>query len=255
MIRRLLHPAPELLDDTSPRIIGATAAITFVCLALYGFTVGYWRSPVMGWYVALKMPLLIACTLGCNGLLNGMLGILLGGLGFRQSWLALLSVFATASLILASLAPVSMLLALQFPEPDSPQAIKAHSALELFHVALIAFAGIAGVMSLHRILKARCPSLGVARTTLGCWLLGNGLLGAQFSWIFRPFFGTPGLEVIFLRQHPMQGNFYESVWKSCRRLMPEGSILGPVVLILVVSVFLSPLIRRLSRSLQPQFTP
>jgi hypothetical protein len=92
VIRRLLQPTPELLNDPSPRLIGATAAVTLLSLAAYGFSVGYWRSAEMGVHVAVKMPLLIACTLGCNATLNGMLGLLLGGLGSfamgQQLWAA-----------------------------------------------------------------------------------------------------------------------------------------------------------------------
>jgi hypothetical protein len=53
-----------------------------------------------------------------------------------------------------------------------------------------------------------------ATGTLLAWLGGNGFLGAQFSWILRPFFGTPTLEVAFLREDPMKGNFYQTVWRS-----------------------------------------
>ena len=76
----------------------------------------------MGGYVAVKLPLLVALTLGCNGLLNGLLGLLLGtGLGFRQSLLALLSSFALAALILGSLAPVTFFLAWNAPSPGRPR--------------------------------------------------------------------------------------------------------------------------------------
>ncbi|MDB6079898.1 MAG: hypothetical protein JWO82_3645 [Akkermansiaceae bacterium] len=250
MIRRLLQPTPELLNDPSPRLIGATAAITLLSLALYGFSVGYWRSAEMGLYVAVKMPLLIACTLICNASLNGMFGLLLGGLGFRQSWLALLSCFATASLILGSLAPITFLMALQFPDSSSPEAITAHSVHQLFHIVLIAIAGIAGTLSLHRILKATCPTPLIARATLISWLAGNGFLGAQFSWIFRPFFGQPRLEVTFLRPHPMQGSFYEDVLKAFHRLTGFGGVLVDTCLILFVicvSFLAYRLLRRLNR--------
>jgi hypothetical protein len=235
VIRRLLQPTPELLDDPSPGKIAATAAITFASLTAYGFTVGFWRSAEMGAYVAVKMPLLIACTLGCNGLLNGMLGLLLGGLGFRQSLLALLSSFATAGLILGSLAPVTLMMALQFSDPESPQAVSAHAAHQLFHIALIASAGVAGALSLYRILLTRCASPAIARITLGSWVAGNGFLGAQFSWILRPFFGTPGLPVVFLWQHPLQGSFYDSVWKALRRLLGRD---GTMVALLPCTVAL-----------------
>jgi hypothetical protein len=230
VIRHLLQPTAELLDDPSPGRIVRISALTALCLAAYGFTTGFWRSPVLGVYVAIKMPLLVACTLGCNGLLNGLLGILLGGLGFRESLLALLSAFASVALILASLAPVTLLLALNAPPPDSGYARSAHAGYLLSHVLLIAIAGIAGTLSLFRILKQRCSSPQIAAVTMLAWLGGNGFLGAQFSWILRPFFGSPTIEVTFLRKHPWKGSFHEAVWRSLDRVTDGNASLAILVL-------------------------
>ena len=46
--------------------------------------------------------------------------------------------FAVSALLLGSLAPVTLMLALDAPRPDSPQAHSAHSGYLLFHVLLIA---------------------------------------------------------------------------------------------------------------------
>lgn len=231
MIRHLLQPTTGLLDDPSPGKIVRIAALTALCLAAYGFTTGFWRSPVLGVYVAVKMPLLVAFTLGCNGLLNGLLGILLGGLGFRESLLALLSAFASVALILASLAPVTLMLALNAPPPDSEYARSAHASYLLSHVLLIAIAGIAGTLSLFRILKQRCSDPRIAAITMLAWLAGNGFLGAQFSWILRPFFGSPTIEVAFLRDHPWKGSFYEAVWRSLDRITDGNAFVAIALLI------------------------
>ena len=144
----------------------------------------------------MKMPLLVALTLACNGLLNGLLGLLLGtGLGFRQSLLALLTAFALAAVILGSLAPVTFFLAWNAPPPDAPGARKRPCRLpRRAHGA-------------HRIRRHHGehppppPARGegsdpaAATATLLAWLGGNGFLGAQFSWILRPFFGSPSLKV------------------------------------------------------------
>ena len=245
MIRRLLQPDAELLDDPSPARIARIAAVTLVSLAAYGFTTGFWRDPRMGLYVAIKMPLLVACTLGCNGILNGLLGLLLGGLGFRESLLALLSAFAASALLLGSLAPVTFMLALDAPAPDSEYARSAHSGYLLFHVVLIAIAGIAGTLSLHRILRQRCVSPSVASITMLSWLAGNGILGAQFSWIFRPFFGSPNLEVAFLRPNPMEGSFHESVWRAIGHFTDGNAALAGVALLVIAAMLVRPMIRTL----------
>lgn len=251
VIRRLLQPDAELLDDPSPARIAQIAGLTALALAAYGFTTGFWRSPQMGVYVALKMPLLVACTLGCNGMLNGLLGLLLGGLGFRQSLLALLSAFAVSALILGSLSPVTLMLALDAPPPESESAASAHSGYLLFHVLLIAVAGVAGTLSLHRILRERCGSPAVASITMLAWLAGNGLLGMQFSWILRPFFGSPNLEVQFLRPDPMNRSFHESVWGSLKHFTGGNPHLALVVLVPLSVIVVPPVCRILFPRSQP----
>lgn len=245
MIRRLLQPQADLLDDPTPGKIARIAGLAALALAAYGFTVGFWRSPLMGGYVALKMPLLVACTLCCNGMLNGLLGVLLGGLGFRESLLALLSAFAASALLLGSLAPVTLMLALNAPAPDSPQAGSAHAGYLLFHVFLVAVAGIAGTLTLYRILRQRCPSAGVATGTMLAWLAGNGFLGAQFSWILRPFFGRPALEVTLFRPHPMRGSFYEDVWHSLDKSTGGNAAFAIAGLVLGLGIIAWPVVRTL----------
>jgi hypothetical protein len=240
-LRQVIQPDNAWLDAPTPRKVSSVAIAAIGGLALYGFTVGFWRDPLMGAFVAVKLPLLVALTLICNGLLNGLLGLLLGtGLGFRQSLLALLTAFALAGIILGSLAPVTLMLAWNAPPPDSPGAKNAHAAYLVTHTFLIGFAGIAANLHLHRLLAAKSPTPAAASATLLAWLGGNGFLGAQFSWILRPFFGTPGLEVQFLRPHPLRGNFYQSVWRSIDQI--SGGF-GVPVLCLVVLILTIPIAR------------
>jgi hypothetical protein len=238
-----LSPSAESLRAPTSVDIARTAGIALLGFGLYGLTMGWWRSPLMGIYVAVKMPLLIALTLACNGLLNGLLGLLMGsGLGFKQSLHALLSAFAISGIILGSLAPISFFLTLNVPRAESAQAAVAHSAYLLMHVFLIGVAGLAGVIRLRGLLESYTASRTIARSTLAAWIGGNALLGMQFSWILRPFFGTPGLKVAFLREHPMHGSFLESVWKSLRTIFgemsPETGYLAVVCCGIITLIFL-----------------
>jgi len=215
------------LERPDARRVATVAAATVAGLALYGATVGWWRSPVMGAYVAIKMPLLIACTLACNALLNGLFGLILGsGLGIARSIYALLMSFALAAMVLGSLAPITFFLAWNAPPPDSPAARGAHAAYLLSHTFLIGYAGVVANVHLHRLLQARSASRKTASLTLLAWLGGNAFLGAQFSWILRPFFGSPQLDVAFLRPDPMRGNFYETVWLSMVRVTGHPASAG-----------------------------
>lgn len=252
-LRQLIQPDIGWLDAPTFRRVLWVALAAFAGLAVYGFTVGFWRDPVMGGYVAVKLPLLVALTLICNGLLNGLLGLLLGtGLGFRQSLLALLTAFALAGVILGSLAPVTLLLAWNAPPPDSPGARNAHAAYLVTHTFLIGFAGIAANVHLHRLLAAKSPTPAAATATLLAWLGGNGFLGAQFSWILRPFFGTPTLEVQFLRPNPLRGNFYQAVWKSIDHI--TGGF-GLPALFVVLLLLVIPIARAIQSNHQPTPKP
>lgn len=242
LMRDLLTPTVQNLREPEAGAIRRAALTVAIGFGIYGLTVGFWRSPLMGAYVALKMPLLIALTLGCNGLLNGLLGILLGsGLGFRQSLHALLSAFAISALILGSVAPVTFFLALNVPSAESAQAATSHAGYLLIHVFLIGAAGLAGVARLWQLLVAYSSSKQIAAATLGSWIAGNAFLGGQFSWVLRPFFGSPGLDVAFLRENPMQGSFYEAVWVSLRQVTSTSSFeilaLPSAVIALVIFIF------------------
>jgi len=254
-MRDLLFPNTKALSAPGHLRLLHAAMATALGFAAYGFSVGYWRSPMMGVFVAIKFPLLIASTLACNGLLNGLLALLLGsGLSFRQSLHSLLNAFAISALILGSLAPVTFFLAINAPTPNSPQAQSAHAAYLMTHTCLIAIAGSVGVMKLRNLLKAWCPNRKVALSTLAAWIAGNAFIGAQLSWVLRPFFGSPGLEVAFLREHPMRdGSFYEAVWRSLLRILQATgiSLFPGIVITLLVGLIIGPIIHSHYRS-QPQ---
>lgn len=191
----------------------------FIGCGAYGFTMGLWQGWEMASYVGIKLPLVIFATLFINGMINGMLAMVLGsGIGFRQSLQFLLTGFALMSIILAALSPITFFMALHAPTPTEPGAAQWHSVTLLTHTFLIAYAGIISHRSLlgHVRRFATTPAHGTR--TFFAWLVGNLFVGAQISWIMRPFFGSPGLKVQFLRDYPMAGNFYETVLFSINHL-------------------------------------
>lgn len=195
----------------------ATIAIGCGC---YGFTLGLWRDATQSLFTAVKFPLLIFLTCGGNALLNGCLAQVLGaGLGFRQTLLAILMSFTIAALILAAFAPIMLFLLWNTPPLGNSRGLNGHSITLLSHVGLIAFAGIAGNRRLLLLLRHITGSGRIAWTVLISWLAGNLLLGSQISWILRPFIGSPGLPVEFLRADPLRGNFFEAVWRSIHLLL------------------------------------
>ena len=192
----------------------------------YGAAIGAWRSPLQAGYTTIKLPLILLLTTLGNALLNGLLAPLLGAaLTFRQTVLAILSSFAIASVILGAFAPLVFFQVWSLPaaitidnlpssRSQSGPSVGAFSLIQLTHVSVIAFAGITANLRLLQLLTALTGTPTIARKVLWGWLMGNTLLGTQLSWIFRPFFGAPTLPVEFLRPHPMQGSFIETIWNA-----------------------------------------
>ncbi len=207
-----------LENPTSARLLACAGAIVAGC-SLYGFTLGLWRAPSMGGYVAVKLPLLIFLTLLTNGLLNGMLAILLGsGLGFRQTLLAMLMSFASFSMITGALSPVTLMMVLDAPEPGTPGGGMAYPLILLTHTAIIAFAGVTAHRRFFPVLVAVSETPVAARRVFFAWLAGNLFVGAQISWYMRPFFGQPGRAIQFFRRDWNHGSFYESIYRNLASL-------------------------------------
>jgi hypothetical protein len=54
------------------------------------------------------------------------------------------------------------------------------------------------------------------RTVFALWMIVFGLVGAQMSWVLRPFIGSPDLPFEWFR--PRQSNFFEAVWRAASSL-------------------------------------
>jgi hypothetical protein len=190
---------------------------------LYGAAMGWWRDPQQALYVAIKFPLIILLTVIGNALLNGMLAPLLGlNIPFRQSFSAILMSFTVASAILGAFSPIIAFLVWNLPEIGSKTSVGwAYSFIMLAHVAVIALAGATGNLRLFQLLVRLGGSRTIALRVMIAWLAGNLFLGSQLSWILRPFIGSPGLPVEFLRATAFQGNFYEAVFHSLMNIFSD----------------------------------
>lgn len=203
------------------RRFGFQIAVIAVGAGLYGATMGWWRDPWQALFVAIKFPLILLLTALGNALLNAMLAPLLGlNISFRQSLLAILMSFAVVAAILGASAPLTGFLVWNAP-PMTPDVkhTATYGFIKLVHVAVIAFAGIAGNARLFQLLTRLSGGERVARRVLFAWLVVNLFLGSQLTWIARPFIGAPYLPVVFLRDTAFQGNFYENVFTTVQDLL------------------------------------
>ncbi len=128
------------------------AAIVLGC-GCYGVTLGLWRDPLQSFFTAVKFPLLIFLTCAGNAVLNGCLAQVLGsGLGFRQTTMAILMSFTVAAADPGRVC-ADHAFSLWNTPPLGDRSITGHSITLLAHVAVIAFAGIAGNHRLFRLLR------------------------------------------------------------------------------------------------------
>lgn len=203
------------LNERDWRWAGMCGAAIFFGGGIYGATLGLWRDGLQSVFTAIKFPLLVFLTCGANAAFNGCLGQLLGsGMGFRQTTLAILMSFAVTAILLAAFAPLMLFLLWNTPPLAEGNALGGHSITLLAHVGTIAFAGVIGVHRLFRLVVQTSGSAAAAQRVLLGWLAGNLLLGTQLAWVLRPFIGSPGSAVEFLRSDPLRGSFFEAVWHA-----------------------------------------
>jgi hypothetical protein len=220
MLRGELKSIVTWAEQWSNRRLLLHVSVVILGAGLYGAAMGWWRDPQQALFTAVKFPLVILLTVAGNTLLNSMLAPLLGlNLPFRQSFSAILMSFVIASVILGAFSPVVAFLIWNAPGMASKvSADSTYSVILLVHVAVIALAGVTGSARLFQLLMRLGGNRAVASRVLLAWLAGNLFLGSQLSWILRPFIGSPGLPVEFLRATAFRGNFYEAVFHSCLQI-------------------------------------
>ena len=193
---------------------GIAQLALFVCLAcaVYGAALGGWRSPRLSLYVAAKLPMVfVGSTLAvaaCNTVAAALLGT---GLGLRDMLAAVFGAMAFAGWILLALAPVAVfLVAAAFPaEGPDDMLRRAHNAMLVTHVAVLAFAGLAGIGSFWKTLMRMVPRGRPAAPLAAVWIGAYAFVGTQLGWMLRPFVGSPFYPVLFLREDALARNFYE----------------------------------------------
>ncbi len=217
LLRGEAEPLQHSIRHCSGAQMMVYLAVILIGAGLFGLAVGYWRSPLQACYTGLKFPLILLLTALGNGLINGMLAPLLGlNISFRQSMVAVLMSFTIAAAILGAFSPILFLLVWNTPQNASGQLVNSYSLILLTQVLVIAFAGLAANLRLLQLLQGLSRSRAVAIKILCAWLAINLLLGAQLSWNLRPFVGSPGLPVQFLRPDAFRGNFFEAVSFAAR---------------------------------------
>jgi len=205
-IERLLRG--DVADTPSRRtclVVGATGS-ALIGLALGGAS----GEPALAVFAAIKVPLLIVATAllclpsfyVCNTLL-----------GLRDDFAAacrgLFATQATLGIALGALAPVSVFTSISVRDPY---------ALTLFDALSFGIATLAAQRVLARHYAPLVARDRRHRIALRTWLVLYAFTGIQLAWVLRPFRGTAGFPVEFLRPEAFQQNAYVVLLEHFARL-------------------------------------
>ncbi len=196
----ILRQAPWVTRQLDSRRSMLRLAAHIVAFGLfYGAVMGTFRQLAgqSDWlrqiaYSAIKVPLLLFASFAISFpsfyVVNSLFGL---RRDFSQALRALIAAQAGLTIILASLAPLTML---WYASSAS------YSQALVFNGAMFAVASFSAqwlVRGYYRPLVARNSR---HRLLLWCWLLVYMIVAIQMAWLMRPFIGSPAMDVQFLRR-------------------------------------------------------
>ena len=225
-----------------PRLVASTIVTIVFGAGAYGVAFGIWRGSKQAVFSALKLPTLLLAIAASTIGLGAMLALLLRSkLAVRQTVVCILLSLAVTAAVLGAAAPASILLVESAPLPDpsivglaitDPRAqpsLEVARGLLVLHVAVVAFAGMAGVIRLRALLTRLGLGPRVARRVLVAWMATQFFCGAELSWVMRPFFGRPHLPETLSCDDLLKGSFFEELATAAR------SAFGPFAPVLLVA--------------------
>ena len=162
--------------------------------AVYGFAIGSVHSTTYALHNLLKFPLLLIVTsLICAPAYFVCARFLSPRLPFSDVGLLIRQMMCDASVLLASLAVVSLFLAHTIERPTA----KGLGEYPLFLGLNVAFIAVSGSLALARrggaLLRRRELERWRAVSILAAWLALTLGVGAQWAWYLRPFFGVASI--------------------------------------------------------------
>jgi hypothetical protein len=230
----------RLRDGQVPVPLGGLAVLCVVLGAIYGFCMGWFAlvnrdKPEYAQVLAsmIKVPALflltLLVTLPSLYVFNALAGSRLGGLALLRLLVASLSVTLA---VLASFGPIVAFFSLT---------TNSYPFMLLLNVVVFAVAGALGLgfllQTMHRLTLPERPSRPPVRTrdrdededepagaldrlpgrppgrnvraVFACWVVVFGLVGAQMSWVLRPFVGAPDRPFEWFRAR--ESNFFQAV--------------------------------------------
>ncbi|AFY31147.1 hypothetical protein [Calothrix sp. PCC 7507] len=183
--------------------ISALFVSSSIFFAIYGAIIGASHSWAQALSGAIKLPAFYLLTLIICFPTLFFFNILFGSRSsFQQHFVVLLTSVSVISVLLFSLAPVTLFFLIT--APDSYQFFK------LLNVLIFAITGVFGIKFLYEGMQLLSQQEEVGKQTrttiLRSWLFLYAFVGMQLGWFLRPFFGAPGSKFELFRA--VAGNFY-----------------------------------------------
>ena len=214
-----LRGRAEFSPARAPSVgLGKLWTLAVVCGSFYGLVMGTYSGLSPGrWhqllYSAAKVPLLLAVSFGlCVPVFfvsNSLRGL---RTDFRVAIFAMTAMQACLAVVLAALAPVTLL---------AYASIGAYGAAVFFNGIVFAAASVSSLTVVARYYAPLIAQDPRHRFMIKVWLALYIFVGIPAAWVMRPFVGNPETPVALLRPGAW-GNAYIAVIKLTRQALHEG---------------------------------
>ncbi len=215
----LLRDRQNFLEEIRQEIrlqskISSLFVTSSIFFAIYGVIIGASHSFAQALSSAIKLPAFYFLTLIICFPTLFFFNVLFGSRSsFKQHFVVLLTSISVISVLLFSLAPVTLFF--MITAPDSYQFFK------LLNVLIFGITGIFGVKFLYEGMQLLSQQDEVGKKTrttiLQSWLLLYTFVGMQLGWFLRPFFGATGAKFELFRA--VKGNFYLDIVQAISEIL------------------------------------
>jgi len=215
----LLRDRQNFLEEIRQEIrleskISSLFVTSSIFFAIYGVIIGASHSFGQALSSAIKLPAFYLLTLVICFPTLFFFNVLFGSRSsFKQHFVVLLTAVSVISVLLFSLAPVTLFF--MITAPDSYQFFK------LLNVLIFGITGTFGVKFLYEGMQLLSQQDEVGKKTrttiLQSWLLLYAFVGIQLGWFLRPFFGAPESKFELFRS--VKGNFYLDIMQAISEIL------------------------------------
>jgi len=211
MSRILRAPADVAADCRDDRDASAMARNALIAIVvgslLFGAAVGSWHGGAQTFFAAGKLPIVMLATLVvCAPAFYAVSAV------FHRPW----SARSVLSLMLVSGARFSLVLLAA--TPPLWLLINLGASYDLSKLAASFAYGLAGLAALTLLVRGLGDGPG-KRSMIALMMAIFLLVGAQTSWMLRPYLGTPGVQHVVLFTREREGGLVYQLWKSVEHVV------------------------------------